>query len=241
MITLTKILLTLLLSLGVLLAPSQSLAKQKIHPSYNTLKSNPKLIGKDRNRFFAYLGGEKGLLLCFHGKRGSARGWTKDAKREYLDYFQKQGYSFICPSSETDEWTDGDIIKVDKLLNDLGIDENQEVIMVGHSNGGKFASQYAQVKNTRAIHFANSRGSPIILRDKNWTYPSFFSYAECDQKVHHKLIERGYNLVQSDKEAVTLDQIYSHQKSQTCHEFVNIAQYYLDFINRKTGAAKIYN
>ena len=228
-----KYLLSFTLFISIIVAYTPVSAKNKLHPKYKTTIHNPKLIGQDRGQVFAYLGGTKGLLICFHGKRGSASGWTKGAKKQYLDHFKKEGYSFICPSSETDEWTIDDVIKVDQLLQKIGIDENQEIIMVGHSNGGKFASQYAQVKNTKAVHFANSRGSPIILRDKNWIYPSFFSYAECDQKVHYQLIERGFNLVKTKKEAVSLDQIYHNQKSKSCHEFVNVAKFYLDFINKE--------
>ena len=36
-------------------------------------------------RVYYYLGGTKGVIVCFHGTGGSADGWTKDEKLTFLE------------------------------------------------------------------------------------------------------------------------------------------------------------
>lgn len=189
-------------------------------------------IGKDRDELVAYLGGKNGLLLCFHGTNGGAAGWVNDSeKMNYLIEFKNNGYSFICPTSQGSKWLETDFEKVNKLLDDLHIDKDLPLILVGHSNGGAFATRYALLKNAIAVHLVNSRGIEGLLSGPDWKYKTFLTYARCDKIVDYKKVEASYLGIKSQKKAFLTDKIYEHKKDNDCHHFLNTAKFYLNFLN----------
>jgi pimeloyl-ACP methyl ester carboxylesterase len=193
--------------------------------------SEPTVVTIQNEESYMYLGGTNGVFLCFHGRGGNATGWTKDEKKEYLDYFKNLGFSFICPSSISKTWQSSDVKRVNSLLDKIGIPKNKKIWLVGHSNGGAFASRYALTskRNIQAVHLANSRGIGKILRRKNWRFPTFFSYSRCDKIVEYRNIEKNYIRVGAPKAAVILDYLYHSREDQTCHTFINVAERFSSF------------
>ena len=226
-----------LLILGSFLAISlfvqnSSFAQTSTNSLFKKAASRPALVKKGKDKTYLYLGGRNGLLLCFHGRGGSAQGWTKGDKRKYLSYFQRMGYSFICPSSSSKQWQNSDVKKVNALLNGLGISKNHKIFIVGHSNGGGFASKFAATsrRNIQAIHFANASGVEQILGNRKWKFPIYYSYAKCDKVVNHKKIENSYRKAKVKKSATVLDLFYHLKKDKKCHEFINVSGNFYGFI-----------
>lgn len=207
-----------------------------INSALKKKKSNVILIGNgQKDQTVLYLGGNKGVLICFHGRGGAGASWlNNDEKKNYLNDFKNAGYSFVCPASLGEKWADSDIERVNQLLEKLRIDANQEIVIVGHSNGGTFASKYASTRNTRAVHLVNSRGLRDILKTPKWIYSTLFTYAKCDQKVDYKKIEKSYLSIKSTKQALVIDDIYKKKEEATCHKFINTGKFFLKFIKNNS-------
>ncbi len=187
-----------------------------------------KIIGTDT---FYYTGGKKGVLLCFHGAGGSAKGWTRGENYNYLMHFKNKGYSFICPSSKTKQWSTYDIKKVNDILNKLKIPAHKKLFVVGHSNGGGFASKYIAFSKRKfgAVHFANSTGASPIVHNSNWKTPTFYSYAQCDKVVPVQKVNQSWYKLRVKKNRKLLDFAYRLKRSRTCHEFINTSMDFLKF------------
>lgn len=206
------------------------------NPDYIKAKEDPTYIENDFGKFYAYLGGPRGLVLCFHDNGGKAMDWSKGAKKDYLEFFQDKGYSFICPSAEGETWKGADIKAMDTLLDELQILSYRSLYLVGYATGGDFASRFAASSKRRhkvkAIHFANSAGQISALSGTELEYEAFFSYARCDKTIDFKQIQEGIKAVRESSKAREhiLDTQYFMSFDRNCTSFLNTAKPFYRFI-----------
>ncbi len=181
----------------------------------------------------------KGIVLCLHGTGGSAQGWTSGDKVAFLNNLSNQGYGFVCPTSvdrTTKQWSatntssNADVQNIDTLLFHLGFPSNIKLFPVGHSNGGGFVSRYSvfslRSSAIAAVQYSNSSGINAILTDPAYTYPSLFSYADCDPLVNATDVRNNQMALTSKAPPVTvldhdIDAVYSAGNYSDCHEFAN--------------------
>lgn len=190
---------------------------------------------------YYYLGGGKGVVLCFHGSGGSASGWTSGDKKAFVERLAALDYSFICPTSldrsakqwnSTNTSTNADVINVDGILNALAIPVSAPLYLVGHSNGGGFVSRYAvfsaRKNSVAAAQYSNSSGIHQILSNSAYRIPSLFNFADCDPLVDASGVRKSMSLLSAKSPVVRqfgndLDAVYSSGRYGSCHEFVDTA------------------
>ena len=188
---------------------------------------------------YYWLGGSRGLVLCFHGSGGSAAGWSRsgDENNEFVFALAEAGFSFVCPTSldrVSRQWSavndasNADVQNVDALLDDLEVDLNVPLFVVGHSQGGSMVSRYAILSArrdaVRAAQYSNTGGVAQILGSSSWTVPSLFFYAECDRVVPAASIQRSLDALMTRTDAppfesVVIDALYAGEESEGCHAF----------------------
>lgn len=196
------------------------------------------------------LSGRKGLIVCFHGSGGSAKGWTKSEKAEFLEDLKQMGYSFVCPTSvnrSTKKWNaknnfmNRDVHNVDGLLAHFGISHSTPLFLVGHSNGGGFASRYAllsqRTHQIKAVQYSNSAGLAPAFEQEEYTMKSLFNYAACDtvadparSLANAQILESKTPAVRTLKNDVTAAYTGGDPK---CHEFINTSATTAEFF--RTG------
>lgn len=191
-------------------------------------------------RVYYYLGGTKGVIVCFHGTGGSADGWTKDEKLAFLEDLRKNNYSFVCPSSlnRTDgQWANTnavdnvDVVNVDALLTNLQISIQQPLFLVGHSNGGGFTSRFAAYSERnaqiKAVNISNAAGIAPILASTSYNIPTLFNFSTCDVAVDEADVQRNSNLLNNKTPSVAtiLNDITAQYigGNPNCHEFINVS------------------
>ena len=191
-------------------------------------------------RVYYYLGGTKGVIVCFHGTGGSADGWTKDEKLTFLEDMRKHNYSFVCPSSlnRTDgQWANTnaidnvDIINVDALLKNFQISLQQPLFLVGHSNGGGFTSRFAAYSERKAqikaVNLSNAAGIAPILAGSLYNIPTAFNFSTCDAVVDETDVQRNSTLLNNKTPSVAtiLNDITTQYigGNPNCHEFINVS------------------
>lgn len=136
------------------------------------------------------LSGTKGVVVCFHGAGGSATGWTREEKFDFLEDLRKQNYSFVCPTSldrqngqwsNTNDATNLDVINVDALLSHLQISNLQPLFITGHSNGGGFTSRFAiysaRKPQIKAVSLSNASGLNPVIASTQYNFPTIFNFS----------------------------------------------------------------
>ena len=212
---------------------------------------NPKLEDlSGAGLVYYYLGGKRGLILCFHGTGGSAQGWANDNddKQAFLIEMAQLGYSFVCPTSgnrtsrqwnNTNDNTNSDVTMIDNLLQRQNLDTSTPIILVGHSNGGGFTSRYFAFSNFSAqvvaIQLSNASGIAPILRHPDYDVPTLFNYADCDPIVNANSVRANQQVLAGKNPPVTfidndLDDTYNGGSYENCHKFVNTSDRVLDLI-----------
>lgn len=226
----------LLLTLSTVDASAFWLAKPKLH-NY-----------KHHGLTYQYLGGTKGLILCFHGRGGSAAGWSRGENFKYLNTLRRNGYSFICPTSKNRKskvWdnrnnhTNRDIRNVESLLKALKVHPFMPIYLVGHSNGGSMVSRFAAFSRKHgdfvvAAHLSSSPGITAIQQSRFYDIPTLFTYGQCDQVVNFRTVEQNAEMLKKDRVFVwskKLDRRYRDKRSRTCHEFLNTSRRAISFFS----------
>lgn len=188
------------------------------------------------------LKGKKGLFICLHGSGGSADGFLKDKeKRGYIEDMQRAGYSFLCPTSsnrKTKQWDprlfyfNKDVRDIDKLLDRLGVSRRMKIYLVGHSNGGGFATRFsvfsARSSQIKGVHYANSAGITKILQNNVYTHPTFYAYAKCDPMADAEKVESNMRILRRrigwrNVSSVKTDDLVYLRRLEHCHKFVNVS------------------
>ena len=184
------------------------------------------------------------LLLCFHGAGGSAAGWTRGNKATFVRAAFDAGYSVVCPTSldrSEGKWSNEntrenpDALAVERLLAQLDLAARPRFV-VGHSNGGAFASRFALLASTKpvATQYSNASGVSAFIRNPSYDVPSRFSYADCDARVESadvlenaRFLELGGVFVERE----SLDDLYAAAGDQTCHSFLDTSATTLAFFD----------
>jgi dienelactone hydrolase len=186
------------------------------------------------------LGGNKGVILCFHGAGGSAEGWTKSEKLAFLQDLRKQNYSYVCPTrlnrteaqwAATNSSANLDVTNVDALLTHLQISPQLSLFLVGHSNGGGFTSRYAiyssRKSQIKAINISNATGLTSILANNLYAVPTLFNYSTCDAFIDEAVVKSNSTMLNNKNPPVTtiLNDVTSSYSSgdPNCHEFINVS------------------
>ncbi len=221
----------------------------------NTSTATPELKTiSPYGQVYFYLGGEKGVILCFHGTGGSAEGWTKDDKLNLLNDMKQSGYSFICPSSvnrgdgtsqNPSGWdplntaANPDVLNVDGLLNYFKINDTTPLFIVGHSNGVGFTSRYAVLSTfqdqIKAVQLSNATGITSIIAKPEYTFPSLFNYATCDGTYDKPTYDANAAALNSKTPPVPylMNNITARYiDPNQCHDFMNTSPTTLSFFDR---------
>lgn len=204
--------------------------------------SKPKLQAfANYGEVYYYLGGSKGVILCFHGTNGSAAGWTQAEKKTFLDQMAKFNFSFVCPTSvdRTNKQWDAlnssnnlDIKNVEAILKVLKLPLSMPLFLVGHSNGGGFVTRFAlfssRAQSIRATQYSNSSGVQQIISDPSYRVPALFNFSDCDPVVDANKVRQSALILASKYPSVRhrlndLDDVYADGNHNHCHEFVNTA------------------
>ncbi len=204
----------------------------------------------DFGEVYYYLEGRSGLILCFHGTGGGASGWSNDGtdKNDFLMDFAAEGWSFVCPSSynrkekkwdNTNNQKNNDIQNIDDLLKHFG-KSFPSIILVGHSNGGGFATRYAAFSkfsnSIKAIQLSNAPGITPYLGNNDFKFPILFNYADCDPVVPADDVKSNQSILDSKYPPTNyidnnLDTEYSVGEYEHCHEFVNTSTKVLELLD----------
>ena len=191
-------------------------------------------------RVYYYLGGTKGVIVCFHGAGGSADGWTKTEKLAFLEDMRKHNYSFVCPTSlnrvdgqwaNTNAVDNVDVINVDALLTTLQIPPQQPLFLAGHSNGGGFTSRFAAYSERKAqikaVNLSNASGIGPILASTSYNIPTIFNFSTCDALIDEADVQRNSTSLNSKSPSVPTilnDVTASYAGGDpNCHEFINVS------------------
>ena len=195
---------------------------------------------KGRGDVYYDLAGKKALLLCFHGRGGSGEAWSQAGKDnvKFVTAMKGLGYSFVCPTSKDrvdKQWSPApsnnpDVANVDGLLNDLGVDRDLPLVLVGHSNGGGFVTRYAVMSARKnsivAVQNSNSSGIGAYMAGSTAPYekPTKLNYAVCDPVVAFADAEANIHTLQSrgiPTAVQKLDDVYRSGAYEDCHKFVS--------------------
>lgn len=206
------------------------------------VSSKPKLGAiANYGEVYYYLGGSRGVILCFHGTNGSADGWTKTEKKVFLDQMAKFNFSFVCPTSldrAKKQWNaqnssdNSDIRNVEAILRALKVPVSMPLYLVGHSNGGGFVTRFAfyssRSRYIRATQYSNSSGIQQILSHASYRVPALFNFSDCDPVVDANKVRQSAKILASKQSSVRsslndLDDVYAQGNHNHCHEFVNTA------------------
>lgn len=203
---------------------------------YKEARKEPRYIDNKFGKFYTFLGGPRGVVLCFHEEGGKAEDWMSGARKDYLDFFKKKGYTFICPSAKDGKWSGKDIQKIDELLNELQIKSYRSLYLVGYAEGGDFASQYAassaRAHKVKGIQFSNSAGISSTFDNPNLDYEAYFAYARCDKSVDYREIQKNRDKIRRYSEARDhmLDVTYFSSGDMKCEKFLNLAEDFYSYI-----------
>lgn len=178
--------------------------------------------------------GEAGTVVCFHGNGGNGYAWADSGtdKGAFTEALIERGFSVVCPTARDDTWNDWsgsgnrDIQNVNRILDRLAA--RRPFFLVGHSNGGGFATRYAVFGNIRpsAIQYSNASGIENILKTGNYTFPTLFNYSPNDPIVAVKDVRQAVTTLTKRRQTVSAQDLsaryaaggYAHE-----HEFVNTA------------------
>ena len=203
---------------------------------------------------YFYLGGDKGVIVCFHGTGGSAEGWTKDDKVNFLNDMKQSGYSFVCPSSlnrgdgtvqNPSGWNPSatannpDVINVDGLLNYFKISATTPLFVSGYSNGGGFTSYFSLLTSfqaqIKAVQISNATGITAVLTQPDYTFPTLFNFATCDGTYDKAKYDANTAALNSKNPPVPylMNNItFLYTDPTQCHDFMNTAPTSLTFFDR---------
>jgi pimeloyl-ACP methyl ester carboxylesterase len=188
--------------------------------------------------YFYNLAGSKGVVVCLHGSGGSARAWGEaknhSGKSSFLAALLAKGYGFVCPSSidrggkswdSSDAATNSDVRNVDAILRKLGL-TNARLFIVGHSNGGGFASRYAllseNTKRVAAVQLSNAAGIVAMLRQAAYVFPTKFNYARCDQTVNSSRVEKSADILRTRRIPYQIEELSAkYDPALGCHDFLD--------------------
>lgn len=234
--------LGILLIAGLFFGPS-SFGASYLQWQVRAAKYSPQFIDhKSMGLVYTYLGGKKGMIICFHGSGGSALGWILDyEKMKYLRDMKQKGYSFICPTSRnrrTQQWNpemirhNNDVANVENILDALKIGKHVPLILVGHSNGGAMVTRFAVVSRkrghqVRAAHISNSSGVSQIIQARLYDIPTVFTYSKCDPVVNYRRVIQNIILLRRQRTAAVsflLDHYHRRRGSENCHIFLNTSK-----------------
>jgi hypothetical protein len=151
------------------------------------------------SRVYSDMSGPRGTVVCLHGSGGLGMAWKyKPENRAFTEDVLAAGFSFVCPTSKQSTWSEvngpsnPDIENVTLILRTLNA--KPPFFLIGHSNGGRFASRLAAFIDSEfkpmAVEFSHSSGINRILRGSDYNYPSLFSYSLNDQIVPFSQIRR---------------------------------------------------
>ncbi len=191
-------------------------------------------------KVYYFLGGTKGVIVCFHGAGGSADGWTKNEKLAFLEDMRKNNYSFVCPTSlnQVDgQWanTNGednvDVVNVDALLANLQISPQQPLFLAGHSNGGGFTTRFAAYSERKAqikaVNLSNASGIVPIVTSTLYNVPTIFNFSTCDALIDEVDVLRNSNALNNKTPSVPtiLNDVTANYSGgdPNCHEFINVS------------------
>ncbi len=221
------------------LTPTSSINDPINDPNSQPPDSVPQVATIDTyGKVYYYLGGSKGVIVCFHGAGGSADGWTKTEKLAYLEDMRKNNYSFVCPSSlnqvdgqwsVTNSTANVDVINVDALLTHFAVPAQQPLFVIGHSNGGGFTSRYAvysaRKAQIKAVQISNAAGLGQILSSNLYNVPTIFNYATCDAFINEVDVQNNAAVLNNKTPPVPTilnDMTLNYSGGDTnCHEFLN--------------------
>jgi pimeloyl-ACP methyl ester carboxylesterase len=222
-------------------APPSSLTPLSEIKEPESLDITPTLANiEPYGRVYYYLGGAKGVIVCFHGAGGSADGWTKTEKLAFLEDMRKHNYSFVCPTSlnrvdgqwaNTNAADNADVINVDALLTNLQISPQQPLFLVGHSNGGGFTSRFAAYSEKKtqikAVNLSNASGLAPLIASTSYNAPTIFNFSTCDALIDEADVLRNSTTLNSKTPSVPtiLNDVTSYYAGgdPNCHEFINVS------------------
>jgi pimeloyl-ACP methyl ester carboxylesterase len=222
-------------------APPSSLTPLSEIKESDSLETTPILATiEPYGKVYYYLGGTKGVVVCFHGAGGSADGWTRSEKLAFLEDLRSHNYSFVCPSSlnqvdgqwaNTNAADNADVINVDALLTHLQISPQQSLFVTGHSNGGGFTSRFAAYSERKvqikAVSLSNAAGLGPILASTSYNIPTIFNFSTCDALIDEADVQRNSTTLNSKSPSVPTilnDVTASYNGGDpNCHEFINVS------------------